>query len=229
MGTELVKVNIPTPVLNVIDKTLSAMLQKNLGELEDDINKAIEVGVKTHEAARHAESIVQNGRKAIKTVNEIRLNFTRPIDQAKRELMDEVERLLRKLVESTAKLDGMVMEREAKLKAEEAARQRQAEEAQRAAEEAARKEQERRKNISISKGGDGKVEQVVPEQVAQPISTYKMHSTTKTRSIPDLVKIETAVEAGAREITGVAIYQVWQFKVTDSKKVPEEYRKDIRA
>lgn len=229
MSTELVKVNIPTPVLNIIDKTLSAMLQKNLNELEGDTNKAIEAGVQTKETARHAESIVQNGRKAIKTVNEIRLNFTRPIDQAKKELMDEVEKLLRNLVESTAKLDGMVMQREAKLKAEEAERQRKAEEARLAAEEAARKKEERNRNISLGKGGDGEVKPVVAEQVTQPISTYKMHSTTKTRSIPDLVKIEAAVEGGTRKIAGVVIYQVWQFKVDNAKKVPPEYRKDIRA
>jgi hypothetical protein len=41
----------------------------------------------------------------------------------------------------------------------------------------------------------------------------------------DKEKIQAAVDAGVREIPGVAIYPVWQFKVLDIKQVPEEYRK----
>jgi len=228
MSTELVKVTMPAPILTVIDKTLVSVLKKNLSKLVADTNKAIESGVKTKERALKANAVVEDGRKAIKVVKEVRLNFTRPLDEVKKRIIAEEEKLLQRLVESNKELDGMVMEREARMEAEEAERKRQAEEAQRAAEEAARKKEETNRKISLAKGGDGDVKPVVAEQITQPISTYQMNKVARTRSIVDLVKIGAAVEGGERKIAGVIIFQVWQFKVTDSKKVPEEYRKISR-
>lgn len=229
MSNEIVKITMPTPILTIIDKTLVTMLKRNLSKLVTDTNKAIEAGVRTKEKALKANAIVEDGRKAIKVVKEVRLTFTRPLDEVKKRLIDEEEKLSRQLTESNKKLDGMVIERDAELEAEEAERQRAAEEAQRAAEEAARKKEEANKKISIAKGGDGDVKPVVAEQIPQPISLYKMNKVAHTRSVPDLVKIDDAVESGTREIAGVKIYQVWQFDVTESKKVPPEYRKDIRG
>ena len=103
------EIRIITPLLDVINPTLSRILGTDLKNLTETINMAIELGIGSDGKARDAESLVQNGRKAIKAVNEIRLMFTRPIDEGKKMLMDEVKSLLYPLTESNAKLDRMVM------------------------------------------------------------------------------------------------------------------------
>jgi len=225
--TELqpVEVKITTPILDAIDKSLATLLRKNLNEIEEDTGRAIERGVKTDETARDAEAIVQDGRRAIKVVNEVRLQFTRPIDEGKKSLMREVENLLSPLATSNRKLDSMVMERQAEIRRAETEARREAEEAQRQADAEARAEEERRRKISLTKGGTGEVKPVVAEKIEQPISMAGLRSTTKVKSIVDKDKIDEAVEGGVREIPGVRIYQIWMFEVTDHTKVPEEYRK----
>lgn len=224
-----VEVKIPTPILDVIDSSLASLFKKNLVELADDANKAIERGVETDETAREAEIIVQDGRKTIRIVNEIRLEFTRPIDEGKKNLIREVGDLLRPLVDANTTLDKLVMERAARIREEEAEAKRKFEEEQRAADEAARKEEERRKNISLGKGGNGDFKPVEVEQPIQPVSQIGMRSTTRTKSIPDREAIKEAVDEGVREIPGVRIFQVWNFEIEDSKKVPKEYRYFIRG
>ncbi len=223
------EVKIITPLLDVINPTLSRTLGKDLPGLTKETNTAIELGLKTDEKARDAEAIVQCGRKAIKAVNEIRLMFTRPIDEGKKKLMKEVEQLLSPLTQANTRLDGMVMDRLEKLRAEEAKKAEEAEAAQRAAEEAARKEEERRRKISLAQGGTGEVKPVEVEQVEQPISTLELSNTTRTQSIVDREKIQAAIEEGTRQIEGVEIYQVWTFDVTVAKSVPEQYRKTVRG
>jgi len=224
-----VEVKIVTPLLSIINPTLAKTLGKNLPELVNDTNTAIEAGLGDDEKARDAEIITQNGRKAIKAVNEIRLMFTRPIDEGKKNLMREVESLLYPLKNSNDRLNQMVMDRLAKLRAEEAEKQRKAEAEQRAAEEKARAEEERRRKISLSKGGDGNVVPVEVEKIEQPISTLELRNTTRTRSVIDHEAIQTAIDKGIREIPGVAIYQIWKFEIENSKEVPEIYRKVTRA
>ncbi len=226
---QLVEISIPTPILDVIDKSLSRILKKNLSEIATDTNTAIERGVKTDETAREAETIVQDGRKAIKITNEVRLQFTRPIEEGKKSLMREVEKLLAPVVDSCAILDRMVLARASEIRRKEAEAQRELEEKQRVADEKARAKEERNRNISLGKGGDGNVAPVVPETIAAPVSTAGMRSTTRLRSIPDLPKIEEAIADGIREIPGVKIFQIWQFTVDDAKMVPKEYRRDTRG
>ena len=232
---QLVEVTIPTPILDVIDRSLARVLKKNLNEIEVDTNTAIERDVKTDETARDAEAIVQDGRKAIKITKEVRLQFTRPIDEGKKKLMEEVEKLLAGLVASNSKLNQMVMARAQEIKRKEEQARREYEAAQRAAEAKARAKEERNKNISLAKGGTGEVKPVEVEPITHPISVAGMRSTTRLRSIPDVRpadeggKIQQAVDDGIRDIPGVSIYQVWQFSVVDAKLVPKEYRRDVRG
>lgn len=221
------KVNIPTPILSVIDKSLTELIKKGLDELADDLNKCIELGIEDDRLSRQANAVVEDAIKAEKAVNEIRRSFTRPIDEGKAKLMEEVKRLLSPVVSAKEKLDGLLMEKKRKAIAETAKIKREHEEAQRAADEAARTEKERRENISRTLRDDGsfKVAEVKAEVIAQPLDLSGLHSTVKTSSIVDKDKIEKAVESGTRKIPGVKIYQVWTFEVTDHKKVPEEYRK----
>lgn len=224
-----VEVNVPTPILDTINLSLSRLFKKNLAELVDDTNRAIERGIETDETARDADAVVGDARQAIRVITEIRLQYTRPIDEGKKSLMREVEALLRPLVDSSTILDNLVMERATRIREAEAEAKRKAEEEQRAVDEAARKEEERRRNISLAKGGDGDVKPVVPETVVAPVQQIGMRSTTRTKSIVDNDAIKQAVDSGVREIPGVHIYRVWTWDILDAKKVPEEYRRLIRG
>lgn len=223
------EVKIPTPILDVIDKSLSSLLDKNITEIEVETNRCIEQGVKEDDKARAANAIVEEGNTAIKTVNEIRLQFTRPIDAAKKELMREVESLLYRLVASNNKLKQMALDRVDEIKRQEAEAKRKYEEEVREAERKAAAEEVRRSNISISKGGDGNVKPVAVEEVVQPVSTVGMRNTARTRTIPDHDKITEAINNGVRQIDGVRIYQVWAFDIENSKEVPADYRKRTMA
>lgn len=228
MDNAIVELRIPTPILDTINKSMSSLLRKNLSELTGEVNKAIELGVETETNAADAESIYQQANKAVKVIKEVRLAYTRPIDDGKKRLMDEVKNMLSPIVASKDKLDGMLLERKGKInKAKEKIRL-EAEEKQRAADEAAAKEQTRRENISKGKGGDGNVKPVVAEKIQAPITTIGMRDTTRARSIPDLEKIQEAIDGGVREIAGMEIYCVWRFDITDSKKVPADYKKISR-
>lgn len=224
-----VEVRVPTPILDTINSSLSSLFKKNLTELAADTNRAIERGVTTDETARDADTIVGDGLKAIRVINEIRLQYTRPIDEGKKALMREVEALLRPLVYSNTTLSGLVMERAAKIREAEAEAKRKVEEEQRATEAAARKEEERRKKISLAQGGNGNFKPVEVEAPVQPVSQIGMRSTTRTKSIVDNDAIKQAVDSGVREIPGVQIYQVWTWDILDAKEVPDEYRRLIRG
>lgn len=224
-----VEVNVPTPILDTINLSLARLFKKNISELANDVNRAIERGVATDETAREAESIVQDARKAIKVVTEIRLQYTRPIDEGKSRIIREVEALLRPLVDSNKTLDNLCLERDREIKRKEEQARREAEARQREAEEKARREEERRRKISIAQGGDGNHKPVEVEAPITPVSQIGMRSTVRTRSIPDRDAIQAAVDNGVREIPGVRIFAVWQHEITDYKEVPKEYRKDVRG
>ena len=226
---EKVEITIPTPILDTIDHSLANLFKKNLAEIVEETNRAIEIGVTTDETAASAESAVQQARKAVNVVNEVRMLYTRPIDAGKKKLMDEVKGMLKPLVDSSGKLDGMVLDRAREIRQAQEKAQREAEEAQRAADEAARKREEHNRNISLGKGGTGEVAPVEAETVITPVSQIGMRSTTRLRSIPDLEAIQKAVDEGIREIAGVRIFPVWKFDVEDAKVVPKEYRREIRG
>lgn len=226
---EKVELTIPTPILDTINHSLAELFKRNLTEIVDETNRAIELGVKTDGNATSAESAVQQARKAIKVVNEVRMQYTRPIDDGKKRLMDEVKNMLKPLTESCQKLDGMVLDRAKEIKEAQAKALREAEEAQRRVEEEARKREEWNRNISLGKGGTGEIAPVEPEKIISPVSQLGMRSTTRLRSIPDLEAIQKAVDEGVRELAGVRIYPVWKFDVEDAKAVPKEYRREVRG
>lgn len=228
METALVKIEKTTPILDVINKSMTTFFRKNLTEINADLNTRIEAGVGSDSLLRDANACVQDGRKAIKIVNETRLAFTRPIDQAKKDIMAEIESLLYPTVDAVQKLDGIVMAKATAIRAAEAKARREHEEAQAAAAETARKREETNKNISLGKGGTGEVAKVEPEVVAAPIAT-NMRNTVRIKRIKDLDKIQAAVDAGTRSILGVRILQIWTFEITDASKIPDEFRKDARG
>ena len=224
-----VEVRIPTPILQTVNSSLSRFFKRNIDELANDVNRAIERGVKTDENARDAEIIVQDARKAIRIVNEIRLEYTRPIDEAKKAFIREVDSLLRPLTESNSVLDRLLLERAREIKRKEEQARREAEAKAREAEAKAYREEERRRKISIAQGGNGDHKPVLIDKPVMPVSQIGMRSTTKTRSVVDREAIRLAVSNGVREIPGVNIFQVWQFEIIDSGAVPKEYRMDVRA
>jgi len=224
-----IEVRTITPVLDTINAVLVRKLKANVEELAAVTNRAIEKGVKTDENAAIADTAVRRNYKAINIGHEIRKQYTRPLDDGKKEITLEVEIILSPIVESNKILDDLVMERSREIKAAEAEAKREAEQEQRDIEEAARKEEKRRKNISLAQGGEGNYRPVKVDAPIRPVAQIGMMNATRTRSIPDRDIIEKAVENGIREIPGVHIFQVWTFKVEDSKKVPELYRKDVRG
>jgi hypothetical protein len=61
-----------------------------------------------------------------------------------------------------------------------------------------------------------------------PVPT-KIHADIGGASVVKIIDreaIQRAVDAGVREIPGLNIYQVWQFEIIDSTKIPDQYRKD---
>jgi hypothetical protein len=225
-----VSLAIPTPILNVIDRSLANVIKKNLREIIAETNTAIERGVKEDDAALQANAVVDEGRKAIKIVNEVRLQFTRPIDAGKKQLIEEVRKMLAPLEGATNKLNTMTIEREQRIRAEQERIEQENERRKQEADAKRRAEEERRRNISLGKGGNGDFTPVEPEPVAPIVTTAGMRSTTRIKSIVDNEKIRKAIdEDGVRDIAGVSIFQVWQFEIVDSKAVPKQYRKDIRG
>ena len=222
---ELVTVTVLTPILSLINKTFVKVVNKKLPVLLAEVNTATERGIATDETARTADSIVVAAKKAIKTVKEIRLQITRPIDKKKRELMSEVENMISPLVMATASLDERVIARAAEIRRIKAEAERKYAEEQRLAEEAARKREEHNRYISLSKGGTGEVKPVEVEEVTRPISTLGTTDTARLRRIPNREKIALAVanSNGEIKIPGVRIWFIPQYKVEDTKLLPEEY------
>ncbi len=228
MQNELAKrpvVNIPTPILSVINGTLTVLVKKSLDELSIDLNKCIELGVEDDKLSREANAVVEYAIEAEKAVKEIRLSFTRPIDEGKKNLMAEVDRLLFPVVSAKEKLDGLLMDRTRKIQAEAAKIKREHEETVEAARIAAEKREETNRKISLAKKGTGEVAHVKPEFITQPVDLSALRDTVKTSSIVDKTAIEKAVDEGIREIAGVKIYPEWTFEIIDHQKVPKEYRK----
>ena len=233
MGTELQKtaeVKVLTPILDIVNPAISRLLGKNLAEIAAEVTHAVELGLKTDESARTAEACTQRAIRAIKTVQEIRMTFTRPIDEGKKRIMQEFEFATSRLVAQTEKLKQMGLKRAADIRKAEAKALAEAEAEQKAADEKAAKELERRQNISKAQGGTGEnVKPVVAEKINIPISTAGLRTTTRTRQIVDNDAIRAAIADGVRNIEGVNIYPVWEFKITDPKTVPDEYKKITRA
>jgi hypothetical protein len=227
-GQELAQVKLITPILEVINKGLAQLFKKKLPEINKNLSRCIEAGVKGDDRLKEGNANAEDGRKVIKFSNEVRLSFTRPIDAAKKEIMREFESMMYETIESTKKLDGMVMARHKEIRQEELRIKREHEAAAAAAEEAARKREETNRKISLGLGGTGDVAPVIPDIPAKPIATIGMRDTVKTRSIVDKEKIEQAVKDGTREIPGVDIFQVWTYEIADASVVPDKYRKSVR-
>lgn len=223
------KVMIVTPILDMLNPMLTKEFGKNVPEIAADLSKVLERGVKTPKLLAEANTIALIGNRAMKFKKETQLSYTRPIVEGQKEVIKGFDSAFNKIEDPLERVNKLVMDRDAELKAEERRRQEEAEAAQLAADEKARKETERNRNISLGKGGTGEVKIVEPEKINQPISIIAMTNPIRTKRIPDKDAIQLAVDKGLREIPGVKIKQIWVFDITEAKKVPDEYRKTVRA
>jgi hypothetical protein len=239
MTTTIQKVEVTelAPMLTSFNKALMKMFGKELKAITDETNNAIERGVATDQTAADGETICKQALKALKAANVIRMEYTRPLDQVKTKLINEERRLTSQLQSSADRLDDMLKRRAARIQREKEEAQRKIDEENRRREEEARKEEERRRKISLAKGGTGKVAPIVPEKVIQPIVTRAgMRNTTSIRHIPDTVKIQTAIDEAAAQnkyeppisIPGIKVFPVWNYKIIDSKSIPDEYKRPVR-
>lgn len=223
------EIKIPTPILDIIDKSLAAQLGKDLAEIAAETNRCIERGVKGSKELNQANTVVVEGLTAIKMVEEIFLQtIIRPIRAGLDDVRSERDSILHDVSTPNEILNGMVLDRDAEIRQEKADIKKKYEEDKAAAEAKAASEQTRRSNISKGLGGDGDVKPVAVEEVVQPISTIGMRSTVRAKTRPDKDKITEAINNGVRQIDGIKIYQVWVFKIENSKEVPSEYRKITR-
>ena len=223
-----VEIQYAMPILEQINKVVVKEFEAGFQEIIDQTNTAIERGVVTAKTANDAETARKLAKQVLNAGHEIRMMYTRPIDEGKKTLKDEVDKYLKPLQDASDKLNLMVKEEAGRKAAEKRRLEAEAFEKQRLANEEARKEEERRINISKSKGGTGEnVKPVAPEKVIMPTAHITMQSTTTVKRIIDKMKIQNAVTYGSvREIPGVRIYPVWNFEIVSAKNVPDEWRKD---
>lgn len=229
--TEIQRVEVRelAPLLTSMNAVVMEVVGKEIVALTEEVNTAIEKGVETDDNAKAAESTCTQGLNALKAAHEVRMEYTRPLDQVKDQLIKEEQRVKKQLMEGTARLDMMLKSRADRIRREEEEARAKIAEENRLREEAARKEEERRANISKAKGGVGNFKPVEVQKVVAPVVTRAgMRNTTKVRYIKDVVKIQAAVDNGVREIPGVRIYPVWQYEITDPTLLPMEYKKPSR-
>ena len=223
------EVKIITPLLDVINPMLAKAIGKNLTEITKEASKAVEIGMKTDATARTGEETTKQGIKALKFNEEVRLHYVRQIREGEKRFSDQCKSAVYALDQSITTLKAMGLERQARIEEEETKIQEEAERKQHEADEKARREEERRRKISLAQGGKGEVKPVEAEKIEQPVGIAGLRKEVRTRSIPDIAKIKTAIDEGVRKIEGVKIYQVWQYEITDAKTVPDQYRKTTRA
>ena len=223
-----VEIKFALPILTQINKVVVKEFECGFQEVIDATNQAIERGVATTKTANDAETARKQAKQVLKAGHEIRMMYTRPIDEGKKTLKDEVDIFLKPLQDASDKLNQLVREEAGRKAAERRRLEEEAAQKQREANEKARKEEERRINISQAKGGTGEnVKPVIAEKVIAPTAHITMQSTTSVKRIIDRYKIGNAVAFdGVREIPGVRIYPVWHFEVEDAKAVPDIWRKD---
>lgn len=159
-----------------------------------------------------------------KKLDELRLSMTRPLDEAKKRIMD----LFRKPQELLAQAETTIKGAIGTYQAEE---RRKAEEARKAAEEAARKVVEeatrqaneaRRAAEEAAKDGNTANAQQLEEEAA-----------VLEQSAETMQHLAPAVVEAPVKLAGVSTRQDWDFEITDEDAIPREFlvvdEKKIRA
>lgn len=223
-----VEIKFALPILTQINKVVVKEFECGFQEVIDATNQAIERGVATTKTANDAETARKQAKQVLKAGHEIRMMYTRPIDEGKKTLKDEVDTFLKPLQDASDKLNQIVREEAGRKAAERRRLEEEAAAEQRRLNAEAEKEEQRRINISQAMGGTGEnVKPVIPEKVIAPTAHITMQSTTSVKRIIDRDKIRFHIDNYCiREIPGVRIYPVWHFEVEDAKAVPDIWRKD---
>lgn len=137
-------------------------------------------------------------KDAQKKLDDLRKSMTRPIDAAKKAIMDFFRGPEQKLATAESGIKRAMIGY-----SEEQDRIRR--EAQRKADEAARKEQEKLQQQAAKAIASGKVEKA--EQLEQRAATV----------------VAPIVQREAPRVSGIVTKEVWKFEVTDPAAVPREY------
>lgn len=222
---------LKSPMWDLIGKIVQKIMNRNMAELLDEVNRAIEKGAKTDQTAADGNTASLQAGKAIKTVHDTRLNLTRPIrERCDETVQDEVE-YCRSLKEAKEILDKMLFAKKTEDERKEREAQEEHDRQVREAQEAAKKREEHNKNISLGKGGTGEVAPVIPDIPSKPITMTGMRSTIRTKKTVNKDLVMAAINAGARQILGLRIFStvVWDYEVTNSKLVPDNLKKISRG
>ena len=223
LSTDRVTLSFPTLITDCIGSHIAKVFEKNVEELTAEINLGIERGAATAKTAGELESMYKRSRKAINAGEEIRKQFTSPLDRAKTLCITQQREYLKKLSDASDKARSILDERARRLKEEEQKAIREAAEENQRRIEAAQKEQARRDAISVAKGGKGG-KPVEVETVTPTVAHISMNQVTTMKHRVDEEKIQEAIDNGVRKIPGVYIYCVWKYDITDRSLIPTEYK-----
>ncbi|HRZ15324.1 MAG TPA: hypothetical protein P5110_07445 [Candidatus Omnitrophota bacterium] len=159
----------------------------------------------------NAEEMVwaDNERKMIKeraaTLNETRLTATRPMDEAKKVIMD----WFREPIDMLTRKEGIIVTAMRKFR-DEQDRKRRAEEARLAEEARKRAEDERKKLEAAAK----KAEKKGDEEKADELREQKAAVVELTPVIPDMMP----------KVDGRVLKKTWKAKIVNFAKLPDEYK-----
>jgi hypothetical protein len=137
-------------------------------------------------------------KAAAKRLDEIRKSMTKPLDAAKRAIMDffrEPETKLQRAESDIKRAMIAYSEEQERIRREE----------QRKAEEAARKEREKLEAQAAKAAAAGKIERA--EQLEQRAATV----------------VAPVIQREAPKVTGLATREVWKFEIIDASALPREY------
>jgi len=156
--------------------------------------------IATQEQFDAAGDVVKRIKSAYNTLDDKRKSMTRPLDEAKKQIMDFFKSPLEKLQSAEYAVKG-------KISSYIAEQNRIAAEQQRKLEEQQRKEAEKiqaRIDAAAAKGNESKVEQLQAKQ-------------------EQILTAPTIVQPAVQKVSGVSTKKVWKFRVTDPGAFPREY------
>lgn len=150
----------------------------------------------------------------LKALDEKRLSLTRPLDEAKKRIMELFEGPRTVLLQAEGVLKGAILDwnkrEQARLEAERREQERIAREA---AEAAARQAEEARKAAEVAAAAGNAEAAVELEQQAEQA----------VEAATALATMAPAVAAAPAKLAGVSTRQEWDFEVTDPAAIPREY------
>ena len=159
--------------------------------------------VTTTEQFQFAADELKNIKAAMKSAEKMRKEATGPLDAAKKTIMDWFRPIEDRYTKAEAMIKGAMLTYQ-----REEERKRQVAEA--AAREAARKEQER----------------IDEEAMAAAERALANHNTETADAIIAAIPVvqPVPVPVATPKIQGISTRQVWRFRITDAKSVPDEYK-----